>query len=195
MYIIPIVYIEFNNLYLSKIVIYGHLNAFKLLLDVAALLLIAVATVMMMYNLGMKRELYLTIYLIVVIFFAVAPLFIVSLVPRRTLYESYISLVGIVLVNFEYLISRLTTNINKKISAILSIAMFSLAVFLSVIFVDIHKMDNERTRNIQNQLKDYEKVVRIRKIPNNYAYWDGVWMFRRYYYNKNYGDIPIEEIK
>ena len=195
MYIIPIVYIEFNNLYLSKIVIYGHLNAFKLLLDVAALLLIAAATVMMMYNLGMKRELYLTIYLIVVIFFAVAPLFIVSLVPRRTLYESYISLVGIVLVNFEYLISRLTTNINKKISAILSIAMFSLAVFLSVIFVDIHKMDNERTRNIQNQLKDNEKVVRIRKIPNNYAYWDGVWMFRRYYYNKNYGDIPIEEIK
>lgn len=160
-----------------------------------ALLLIATATVMMMYNLGMKRELYLTIYLIVVTFFAVAPLFIVSLVPRRTLYESYISLVGIVLVNFEYLISRLTTNINKKISAILSIAMFSLAVFLSVIFVDIHKMDNERTRNIQNQLKDYEKVVRIRKIPNNYAYWDGVWMFRRYYYNKNYGDIPIEEIK
>ncbi len=195
MYIIPIVYIEFNNLYLSKIVIYGHLNAFKLLLDVVALLLIAAATVMMMYNLGMKRELYLTIYLIVVTFFAVAPLFIVSLVPRRTLYESYISLVGIVLVNFEYLISRLTTNINKKISAILSIAMFSLAVFLSVIFVDIHKMDNERTRNIQNQLKDYEKVVRIRKIPNNYAYWDGVWMFRRYYYNKNYGDIPIEEIK
>ena len=194
-YIFSIIYMGLNNLYLSKISIEGHLNALKLMLDVLAILFIVLATIIIIYNLRIKRVLYLNIYLMLLMFVSLAPLLIVSLLPERTIYQSYIFFVGIVLVNFEYMISLFTKNIQKTLSIILGIAIIGISIFLIVKFADIHRMDNNRTQNIQMQLNNREKIIKVHKIPSKYVFWDGEWMFSRYYCKKNYGDVLFKEIK
>lgn len=193
--IIPMLYIIIDNLYINKLKLIGHLVGLKIILDDAALSAMIVGFVLILYNLNLKNLLYLNIYLISIMILSMVPLLVVYPLPTRVMFQSYIFLVAMIIVNFEHIIINIDINVKKWIDIILKTIFLVLMIMLVLIFNDIKTLDDNRTKYIQEQMESHVKKIEIYRIPYKYVFWDGEWMFNRYYYYQKYGDIKIREDK
>lgn len=193
--IMPVIYIIISNLYINNLELSGHLGGLKIILDDVALAAMIVGFVLILYNLNLKKLLFLNIYLISIMVLSMIPLLVVYPLPARVMFQSYIFLVALTLVNFEYIIFNTNECVKKGINIILKIIFPVLMFMLVFIFNDIKKIDDNRTKYIQEQMKSHAKKIEIYRIPYKYVFWDGEWMFYRYYYYQKYGDIKIREDK
>lgn len=73
------------------------------------------------------------------------------------MFQIYIFLVAITLVNFEYIIFNTDECVKKGINIVLKITFLVLMFMLVFIFNDIKKLDDNRTKYIQEQMKSHAK--------------------------------------
>jgi len=123
---------------------------------------------------------------------AMAPLLIVTPIPIRVVYQSYMFTACAALLCFAQLRKTLPENTVRCITQLAASAAVVLALLIGIIFANVHYMAQIRDRHIRKELASGATEVAVFKIPYEYTTWDHVWSLEYAYgveETANFGQI------
>ena len=128
---------------------------------------------------------------LVLAFASLGVLLIVSPVPTRVIYQSYVYIAAAALLIGREAAVRLPENAKKPLFKGLCILMVVTVLVLGCVFGNIRHMTRLREQHIAAAMERGESTVHIFRLPYDYTFWENdMGMKYRYHYNEP-GDLKL----
>ena len=125
---------------------------------------------------------------------SLAPLLIVSPLPKRTIFQGFFLFGIAAIVSVLELIKTLSDSVYVKYRNALSAVAFCFIFVLSFTFVSVKSMVNLREEHIASEMSKGASRIEVFQIPYKYLSLDSTWSFDLYYYHENPNDIEFASI-
>lgn len=130
-------------------------------------------------------------FLLFMAFISLSPLLLVSPVPTRTVFQSYIFFCAATLVCLSHVTSQGNIKHSKRILPICMVTCFSLIIAMSITFIGVKMMVDTREKYILQELQNNSEEIVIYKIPYKYTSWDSVWSFNHHFFREKKEDTTF----
>lgn len=121
---------------------------------------------------------------------SVAPFLIVSPVPARVIFQSYVFIVGALLVCTQECGVSFEKSMENVIRKAVFVTALTLELVLGVTFATIRGMDEARTQYIREQIDLGAEQIDIFQMPMEYVY-DENWAYGMIYYQEKMYDVKF----
>ena len=146
------------------------------------------------FKIPQKRTRYAVVFLILLALASLAPLMIVSPLPKRTIFQGFF-LFGIAsIVSTLELLETIPDSSYGQYKRFLGIITFSFIFVLSVMFTSVKAMVNTRDEYIKSEMSKGASHIEIFQIPYKYTSLDSLWSFDLYYYHETPQDIVFTSV-
>lgn len=146
------------------------------------------------FKIPQKRTRYAVVFLILLALASLAPLMIVSPLPKRTIFQGFF-LFGIAsIVSTLELLETIPDSSYRQYKRFLGIITFSFIFVLSVMFTSVKAMVNTRDEYIKSEMSKGASHIEIFQIPYKYTSLDSLWSFDLYYYHETPQDIVFTSV-
>lgn len=189
LYLVSGAYIIVDNLS-TQAFWYGRLASGKYFFSFISVSFLIMAFIATIYITCQKTLLRKIIIIVIFAVFSLLPLLIVSPIAMRVVFQFYVMISAVIIICTDYLVSEL----KGKEDAITEVGKIILGVqflCIALTYFNILWLDCTRTNFIESQVDQNVSEIEVFKIPYEYVFWDGTWMFEQYYYNQEKGDIDF----
>ena len=106
---------------------------------------------------------------------AIAPLLVVTPIPTRVIYQSYVFVLLAAVQCFAALFLQFDQKIRGHVQAVTRVVCLLLVLVIGSAFLSIHFMADIRDRYIRQELAAGSKEIAIFQLPYEYTTWDHLW--------------------
>ena len=146
------------------------------------------------FKIPQKRTRYAVVFLILLALASLAPLLIVSPLPKRTIFQGFF-LFGIAsIVSTLELLETIPDSSYGQYKRFLGIITFSFIFVLSILFTSVKSMINTRDEYIKSEMSKGASHIEIFQIPYKYTSLDSLWSFDLYYHYETPQDIVFTSV-
>lgn len=124
---------------------------------------------------------------------SLAPFLLVYPAPARVAFLAYVFAVAAILLFSDYLLKKLPVGAGKHGLRALCCACLAAVMLLGMTFVNIFWLSSIREAHIAREMSAGEHEITIFKIPHDYVFWDGTYLFGRGYFYETWHDIEFKE--
>lgn len=146
------------------------------------------------FKIPSKRIRYAVAFLILLALASLAPLLIVSPLPKRTIFQGFFLFGIAAIVSTLELLETIPASSYAKYNSLLITAAFSFIFVLSFMFVSVKTMVNTRDRYIMSEMSKGASHIEVFQIPYKYTSLDSIWSYDLYYYHEHPQDIDFTSI-
>lgn len=112
---------------------------------------------------------------------SVLPLLVVSPIPNRVIFQSYVFVTMGALLCFRELELTLPEGLKRHLPKALTAAALLLVLLLGSVFTSIAFMVNIRDKHIRQEVEAGSTFIQVFSLPYRYTTWDHLWSLRYLY--------------
>jgi len=109
---------------------------------------------------------------------SLVPLLVVSPIPNRVIFQSYVFVVMGALLCFRVLEAHFPEAFRRRLPKFLTAAALLLVLLLGSVFTSVAFMVNIRDKHIRREVESGASFIQVFSLPYRYTTWDHLWSLR-----------------
>ena len=122
------------------------------------------------------------------------PLLIVSPIPVRVIFQSYIFSAAAALLCFAQIRGTFSENVSRRVKKTFTAVSVLLVLMIGSVFSCVRSMAQVREAHIQQEIANGATQIQIFQLPYEYTTWDHLWSQRMYYSSLAGYEVKFEVI-